>query len=405
MKKMKRMFVAIMVLIMVFSLVACKPDDKGSEQAKTDISSEQTKANTKGVIKIGGLAPITGSYAEFGKGFKYAWETAIEEINAAGGANGYMLSIDVQDSEGDAVISTTMATKFAEDDEIMLILGDFSSTCCLANTDIIDKYGITQLSPTCSSPLFCPASKYNFSINGLTSVEGQFAAKYIVGEYLNGETVVVLRADNDWSEATVKPFVDQCAKENIQVLADEKYQLDETDFSSVITKVRAMNPDVMIILDQGTAVSAICNACDAVGWGIPRINIGATTSQQVADQLVVKNLLTPAAFFFDPNNEPLEAWRVKFRKDTGYEPTSHSVQARDTVYLLKQAIEKVGDGEITRDALCNALQGMEMDGFTGKIIFNPDGDITRRAFNICGVGEDSLWYVVKKVEFDPADFG
>ncbi len=394
---MKKITALLLSLVLVLSIfVGC-----GNQETT---SSEDGGQEFKGTIKIGGLAPITGSYAEYGKGFKYAWETAIDEINAAGGANGYKLEIDVQDSEGDAVVSTTLATQFAEDEEIMCILGDFSSTCCLANTDIIERYGIVQFSPTCSSPVFCAESIYNFSINGLTSVEGQFAAKYMVGEYLGGETVVILRADNDWSEATAEPFVEQCAREGIEILADEKYQLDEKDFSSIITKARSLDPDVLIILDQGTAVSAICNACDSVGWDVPRINIGATTSQQVADQLVVKNLLTPASFFFDPENEALENWRVKFREDTGYEPTSHSVQARDTVYLLKQAIEKIGDGEITREAIREGLYCSEMDGFTGKIIFNPEGDITRRAFYICGVGEDSQWYVIEKVEFDPAEF-
>lgn len=390
---MKKIVSMLLILTLVLSFVGCGGNGQGEMQD-----------GAEKVIHLGGLAPMTGSFAEYGKGFKYTWETAIEEINAAGGVNGYTFSIDVKDTQGDAVISTTMATEFAENEEIMAILGDFSSTCCLANTDIIDRYGIVQLSPTCSSPLFCAGSDYNFSINGLTSVEGQFAAKYLVGEYLGGQTVAILRADNDWSEATLQPFAEQCEREGIEMLADEKYKLDETDFSSLITKVRALNPDVIAILDQGTAVSAICNAIDSVDWDVPRINIGATTSQQVADQLVEKNLHTIAAFFFDPEYTELENWRVKFREDTGYEPTSHSVQARDTMYLLKQAVEKIGDSEITRQAICDALYCMEMDGFSGKIIFNPEGDITRRAFNICGVGEDSQWHVLEKVEFDPADF-
>lgn len=388
---MKKNIVTILSLIMILVLLC-------SGFALAD------EIQYKGEIKVGGLAPMTGAYAEYGKGFKYSWETAFNEINAAGGANGYKLVIDVRDTQGDAVISTTMATEFAEDEEYKIILGEFASTCCLANTDIITRYGIVQLSPTCSSPLFASGSPYNFGINGLTSVEGQFTAKYIVGEHLGAKTCVILRANNDWSEATVAPFAEQCEREGIVMLADEKYQVDETDFSSLITKVKALDPDVMVILDQGTAVSAICNAANAVGYDIPRVNIGATTSQQVADQLVVKDLYTTAAFVFDPDFEELEAWRLKFIEDTGYQPTSHSVQARDTAYLLKTAIERIGDGEITRESIREALYCMEMDGFGGKIIFNPEGDITRRAYNICRVGEDGFWHVEEKVSFDPADF-
>ena len=357
------------------------------------------------VIHLGGLAPITGNYAEYGTGFKIAWEAAVEEINAAGGVNGYMLEIDVQDSQGEAVVSSTLATEFAENESIMAILGDFSSSCCLANTEIIDRYGIVQLSPTCTSPLFAPGSEYNYSIMGLTSVEGMFGAKYIVGEYLGGETVAIIRADNDWSAATVTPFIEQCEREGIEVLADEKYKQDENDFSSIITKVKSLDPDVLVILDQGTAVSAICNACDSVGWTIPRVNIGASTSQQVADQLIDKtNLLTTSPFIFDPNDAELEAWRQMFVEKAGFEPTVHAVCARDTVYLIKAAIEKIGDGEMTRQAICDALYCMEMDGFSGEIVFNPDGDITRRLYNICAINEEGVWYVAEAVSFDPDEF-
>ena len=40
-------------------------------------------------IKLGGLAPLTGNYAEYGKGFQIGWQMAIDEINAAGGVNGH----------------------------------------------------------------------------------------------------------------------------------------------------------------------------------------------------------------------------------------------------------------------------------------------------------------------------
>lgn len=362
-------------------------------------------AEEEKVIHIGGLAPMTGNYAEYGTGFKIAWEAAVEEINAAGGVNGYTLAIDVKDSQGEAVVSSTLATEFAENEEIMAILGDFSSSCCLANTEIIDRYGIVQLSPTCTSPLFAPGSAYNYSIMGLTSVEGMFGAKYIVGEYLGGKSVAIMRADNDWSAATVTPFVEQCEREGIEVLADEKYKQDENDFSSIITKVKSLNPDVLVILDQGTAVSAICNACDSAGWSIPRVNIGASTSQQIADQLIDKsNLLTTSPFIFDPNDEELEAWRQMFVEKAGFEPTVHAVCARDTVYLIREAIEKIGDGEITRQAICDALYCMEMDGFSGQIVFNPEGDITRRLYNICAINEEGIWYVAEAVSFDPEEF-
>lgn len=357
------------------------------------------------VLHFGGLAPLTGNYAEYGQGFKYAWEKAIKEINDAGGVNGYTFDIDVRDSQGDAVVSSTLATEFAENDDIVVILGDFTSSCCLANTEIIDRYGITQLSPTCSSPLFCPGSTYNFSINGVTDIEAFFGAKYIVGQYMEAKSVGIIRVDSDWGLSTSENFIKQCEKEGITVTAEEKYRSDEQDFSSIITKVKATNPEVLMIFDQGTAVSAICNACDSIGWDVRRVDIGASTSQQVADQLAQKgNLLTTSPFFLDQTNETLVQWQKEFEADMGFSPTCHPVYARDTIYLIRQAIEQIGDGEVTRQAIRDQLDGMEMDGYSGKIVFNEDGSITRRLYYICAVNGEGEWKIAETVTFDPADF-
>lgn len=70
-----------------------------ASEAKTD-KAEQGGGADKSVIKLGGLAPLTGNYAEYGKGFQIGFQMAIDEINANGGANGHPLEIDVKDTQG-----------------------------------------------------------------------------------------------------------------------------------------------------------------------------------------------------------------------------------------------------------------------------------------------------------------
>ena len=174
---------SLSVVMAVSALAGCGSKNEKETTAAGTKAAEETKAGEtkaddsketkaaasgdfKGTIKLGGLAPLTGNYAEYGKGFDIGFNKAIEEINAAGGANGYKLEIDIKDTQGDAVTSSTMATDFAENDEIMAILGDFTSGACKANAEICDRYGITQLSPTASAPDYASMSKYCFGIMG-----------------------------------------------------------------------------------------------------------------------------------------------------------------------------------------------------------------------------------------------
>jgi len=350
------------------------------------------------VIKMGGLAPLTGTYTEYGVGFEIGFQMAIDEINAAGGVNGYTFEVDVQDSEGDAVVSTTLATQFAEDDDIYVLLGDFTSGACKANAEICDLYGITQLSPTASAADYAAMSPYCFSIMGRQDAEAPYLAKYILGKYLGVDSCAVVRVDSDWGLSCYENFEKQCVVEGIEIKAHETYATGETDFSSIVTKVRASEPDCLVVLDQGNSVSAIFNQADADGWDIQHVALGPGTSAQLLEQLTdPTNIILTSPFFFDPNNEITEEWRKAFVAKSGFEPTIHPVCAYDCVYLVAEAVKKI-DGEVTRQAICDALTGMEYTGYTGLIKFGPDGDISRN-YMICGGTAERTWEVLEGFEY------
>lgn len=88
----KRVFAMLMAAVMAFSLVACgsKSDNGGSG----DASGTET-------IKLGGVGPLTGGYANYGLSVQHGAELAVKEINAAGGVNGKQLELSFQDSQGD----------------------------------------------------------------------------------------------------------------------------------------------------------------------------------------------------------------------------------------------------------------------------------------------------------------
>lgn len=350
------------------------------------------------VIRMGGLAPMTGTYSEYGIGFEIGFQMALDEINGAGGINGYTFEVDVQDSEGDTVTSTTLATQFAEDDSIMALLGDFTSGACKANAEICDLYGITQLSPTASAADYAAMSPWCFSIMGRQDIEAPFLAKYIVGKYLGAKTCGVIRVDSDWGLSSYSNFEAQAIKEGIEIVAHETYQSGETDFSSIVTKVRAANPDCLVVLDQGNSVSAIFNQADADGWDIQHVALGPGTSEQLLEQLTdPTNIILTSPFFFDPENEEAMAWRDAFVAKAGFEPTIHPACAYDCVYLIAEAVRAIGDGEVTRESIRDALAGLEYEGLTGTIKFTEDGDIARN-YMICGGTEDG-WVVLEGFEY------
>ena len=91
----KRVFAMLMACVMALSLMAC-----GS---KSDSGDAGNNGGDSGVetIKLGGVGPLTGGYANYGLSVQHGAQLAVDEINAAGGVSGKQLELSFQDSQGD----------------------------------------------------------------------------------------------------------------------------------------------------------------------------------------------------------------------------------------------------------------------------------------------------------------
>ena len=355
---------------------------------------QEAAVDQTGPIKIGVLAPLTGTNAEYGKGFEVGTKMAADRINAAGGINGRQIELIVKDSKGDQKESSDLCRMFGDDNEIMAIIGDFTSGSCMANAPIVDEAGIVQLSPTASNPDYAGMSPYCFSIMGRQDGEAPFYAEYILGKYMGAKKLGVIYINSDWGKSCFDNFKAQCDESGLEIVEAVNYVQDEKDFSSLITKLKAADPDVVCIMDQG-AVPQVINQIRGSGWTeIPITTLGPGTSEQLIDLCGenAEGLLLTSPFFFDPEDAELVAWKDEFVQKAGFEPTIHPVCAYDCVYLLAAAIEACGDN-VTRQNIRDNLQNVNLEGVSGPIKFNEDGDITRQ-YLICGVENGE--YVVKE---------
>lgn len=365
-------------------------------------SSQPSTVEAGSTIKIGVLAPLTGTNAEYGKGFEVGTQMAVDRINEAGGVNGHKLELVVKDSKGDQKESSDLCRMFADDQEIMAIIGDFTSGACMANAPIVDEAGIVQLSPTASNPDYAGMSDYCFSIMGRQDGEAPFYAKYILNKYMGVKKLGVIYINSDWGKSCYDNFKAQCDVEGLEIVEAVNYVQDEKDFSSLITKLKAADPDVICIMDQG-AVPQVINQIRGSGWtDIPITTLGPGTSEQLIDLCGenAEGLLLTSPFFFDPDDAELTAWKEEFVQKAGFEPTIHPVCAFDCVNLLAEAIKGCGD-DITRQNIRDNLAKVELEGVSGPLKFNEAGDITRQ-YLICGV--ENGQYVVKE-GFDYSEEG
>lgn len=125
----------LLVFIMMLSLVACGSKSSGNTAGASG-SSETAAAET---ITIGLVCPVTGNLAEYGKAFQAAAEIACKDINEAGGINGREITFVVGDSKSDPKESTETARKMVSNDAVVAVIGDYSSSACMAAAPVYEE--------------------------------------------------------------------------------------------------------------------------------------------------------------------------------------------------------------------------------------------------------------------------
>ena len=376
---MKRKIAFLMTAIMTIGLAACGSNSSTESTAiGEEKSSETASTSTDGkTIKFGVIAPLTGPHAEYGQGFDAATQIAVEEINAAGGVNGYKLELECQDSAADAKTSSDIFTRYAEDDSIIAVIGDFTSSCCKANAPLAEEYGLVQISPTASDPSYASMSDYCFTVMYNQSTAAPWTAESVIGHYLGKKSCAVMYLNTDWGVSTNDYLLQGLNDAGIELLGDEAYAENETDFSSVISKLKATDADTVVILDQGN-VPNIINQIRDTGWDCQIVTLGPGASDQLLDMCGdnANGLVIPCPSYITEDNPTTADFYKKFYEKNQCAPTDHSLCAYTCVQVLAAAIKSI-DGEVTREAIKDALKNVSYDGMAGHTEFNEDGGVNR----------------------------
>ena len=185
MKKFHKLVSTAVVSAMVLAMAGCGTQDAGaSESAASNESAsaaEGTEAASEGAsagtFKIGGMGPLTGDNAVYGMAVNNAAQMAVDEINAAGGVNGYTLELNFQDDESDAEKAVN-AYNVLKDWGAQMIVGAVTSGPSIAVTEKTMEDNMFQLTPS-GSAVECTQYDNCFRVCFSDPNQGAASAQYI----------------------------------------------------------------------------------------------------------------------------------------------------------------------------------------------------------------------------------
>ena len=358
--------------VMALSLAGC------SGGSMDDSSSSGAKASGDS-ITIGTVTTNSGTAAAYGEAEVKGFELAVSEINAKGGINGKKVKLESMDDKGDATEASNAYNKLAGDNNVLAVAGPTISATTAAVAPLADQSKLVTIAPAATSDSI-ETGNYLFRTCFKDSYQGEVAARF-AAENLKVKKVAVLYGTGDpYSSGVGEAFAKAAEKLGLEVVDKESSSsADDTEYSSQLQKIQASGAELLYApYYYSVAGPYIIPQARSVGFeGYVMGPDGYDGLKLTGDKSQYNKTYYTTHYSADDNtNTKVQDFIKSYKSKNNAEPNTFAALGYDTIYMIKQAIEKAGKNA-TREDVRNAVASMTFDGVTGKFTMDKSGSPTK----------------------------
>lgn len=379
---MKKFLCMMMAVLMVLAMAAC-----GGEPANNG-GNDTPDATT---VKIGGIGPLTGAYANYGLSEKNGAELAVKEINEAGGIAGKQIELSYQDSQGESESAVNAYGKLMDwGMEVSLgcvLSGENASVVAAARDD-----DVLLITPSGSADKCIDGNDKAFRVCFYDSYQGAAAAQYIKDNNMVDTVGILYQSDNDYSVGLYNAFVAKCGELGITIAETQTFTSStNTDFSTQVSALVSSGVKLVFIPLYAEEASTFLTqahgkfADDVYFFGADGLD--GILGKVEQDTSLANNVLMLTPFAADNPAENVQSFVKKYQEAYGATPDQFAADAYDAIYAIKAAVEKADS--TSGAALASALTSLTVEGVTGIMTWTADGNTNKPASAILyydGVG-------------------
>ena len=385
----KRVLSLSLALAMAASLTACGSSSSTTEttaaaaaDATTAAAGASSEASSDKVFKIGGIGPVTGAAAVYGLAVKNGAQTAVDEINADGGINGYQIEFNFQDDEHDAEKSVN-AYNTLKDWGVQVLMGTVTSAPCVAVADKTNADNMFQITPSGSS-VECAQNPNVFRVCFSDPDQGAASATYIAENKLAEKISVIYDSSDVYSSGIYEKFAAEAANQGLEIVDAEAFTADSNkDFSTQLQKAKDAGADLVFLPIYYTEASLILKQADTMGYA-PKFfgcdGMDGILQVENFDTKLAEGLMLLTPFAADAQDELTQKFVTSYKENYGETPIQFAADAYDAIYAIKAAMEEADitpDTSVsdTCDKMKEAMLKIKVNGLTGEdMTWTEDGE-------------------------------
>lgn len=379
----KRIFAFGLLAVLVSVVLACGDDEEGMTAAPTSPPAESGAEPTsvpaeepKGPFRIGVMESLTGPGETYGQVANNAKQLAVAEINAAGGINGRMLELVVEDSKCSAQDAITAYRKLTDVDGVKIILGTSCSGAMLGAAPLAEADGVVMFSGLATNPDIAEAGDYIFRTAMNDAQLGIDTGNVLWADGIR--KLATINESTDYAEGVRRASVAQFEKRGGEVVAAEQYASDTTDFRSQLTKLLNADPDAIHIAAQGEfSGGTIVKQIRELGYEGPIysevVPIGSEALGIAGDAATGLKAITAD---LDPANNKAQEVLGSYRDRYGQVTLPWYLgSAYDDVYITAECLKRTGDDQ-DADGFRDCLYDITWSGAIGEnYSFDDKGEV------------------------------
>ncbi len=331
------------------------------------------QATAQAPIRIGASLSLTGTYAKLGKNQHEGYQLCEKDLNAKGGLLGRRVQFVVYDDQSMPATAVRLYEKLITEDKVDAIMGPYSSPVTEAAVNVTEKYKKVMVAPlAATTSIFKKGRKYIFMV--ISPAEVYLEGLVDMAAKRGLKTVAVVNEDTLFSKAAAAGAVEIVKKKGLQVVFAEAYPKGNTDFSALLTKVKAANPDVLAAatyFDDAVALTRQMKELNVnpkmfgvtVGGDLPEFY---DTLKQNAEYIYGATQWEHT-LPYPGNHEYFEA----YKKDFGHEPSYHSTAGYAGCLIYAEAVKRANS--LDADKVREQLLKLEMRTPFGDYKVEADG--------------------------------
>jgi branched-chain amino acid transport system substrate-binding protein len=325
-------------------------------------------------IKIGVAEALTGNASQYGVSIRKGFELAMSEVNSNGGINGAKVSLVIEDEQGRKEEAINVFKKLIFRDKVLMLFGPTLSNSAQASDPVAQSAKVVVFGTSNTADGITSIGNYVFR-NSVTEADILPVTLKVAAQKTGVKTVAVFYGNDDiFTKSGYDNFVKALQALKIPITTTETFAKGDVDFKPQLTKMKASNPDAIVLSALVAEGAPIMVQARQLGITLPFIGGNGMNSPRVFDLAKNNsdNLWVGSPWSVENPATENKRFIAAYQKAHGTLPDQFAAQAYDGMYIVAQALKKIkltGKLEADRRTLRDILPSVQWTGATGPFKF------------------------------------